>query len=447
MSVTFQDKSLTDSRNPRVPTITVVGLAGFKSFAEPTSAEVRPLTLLAGANSSGKSSLLQPLLLLKQTLDVTFDPGPLKLDGPNVTFTSVEQILSRVATDIHGFAVIVNVNDSRLQVVFDQESHHGLAVKQFDWSDDGAELSVNQQSSAREISSQLLTILEARGVTVRLKAGEPPVPQLSWQRFVPRLVGDAGIESLLFQSLFTPFLQAIRSVIHVAGLRGNPLRTYRRTGTGPLFPGTFETYVATVLHDWQQNSREMISCISAALQELGLTWKVIVTEFDQTQLEIGVGRLIKPARGGAHDVVNIADVGFGVSQVLPVVVALHAAQPGQLVFIEQPELHLHPRAQGRMATLLADAAKRGVRVVAETHSQELLLGVQTLVAEGKLDPALVKLHWFERGPDGCSSIINADLDESGAFGDWPVDFADVSLTAESRYLDAAESRVAERATP
>ena len=108
--------------------------------------------------------------------------------------------------------------------------------------------------------------------------------------------------------------------------------------------------------------------------------------------------------------------------------------------VEQPEIHLHPRAQTSMANVLADAAKRGVRVVAETHSSLLLLGIQTLIAEGKLSPDLVKLHWFSRDENGATSIRSADLDESGAFGDWPEDFDDVTLDAQSRYLDAAESR-------
>ena len=104
----------------------------------------------------------------------------------------------------------------------------------------------------------------------------------------------------------------------------------------------------------------------------------------------------RPKQGGANDLVSIADVGFGVSQTLPVVVALRAARPGQLVYIEQPEIHLHPRAQVAMARLLVNAAKRGVRVVAETHSSLILLAVQTLVAEGEIDPDLVGLNWFLR---------------------------------------------------
>jgi predicted ATPase len=178
---------------------------------------------------------------------------------------------------------------------------------------------------------------------------------------------------------------------------------------------------------------------------LGLTSRIEARRLDDTQVELRVGRLTRPRQGGAHDLVSVADVGFGVSQTLPVVVALRAARPGQLVYIEQPEIHLHPRAQVAMARLLVNAAKRGVRVVAETHSSLLLLGVQTLVAEGVIDPGLVGLNWFLRDDkDGTTRIQTADLDEAGRFGDWPEDFDDVALKAEGDYLSAAENRLARR---
>src|SRR2546425_12979745 len=77
--------------------ITRITVAGFKSISQKQSIEIRPLTILAGANSSGKSSMLQPLLLLKQTLEESYDPGALLLYGPNVKFTSVDQLLSRIS--------------------------------------------------------------------------------------------------------------------------------------------------------------------------------------------------------------------------------------------------------------------------------------------------------------------------------------------------------------
>jgi predicted ATPase len=164
---------------------------------------------------------------------------------------------------------------------------------------------------------------------------------------------------------------------------------------------------------------------------------------DDTRVELHVGRMPRPKRGGSGDVVSVADVGFGVSQTLPVLVALRAARPGQLVYIEQPEIHLHPRAQAAMARLLVNAANRGVRLVVETHSSLLLLGLQTLVAEGEIEPDLVGLNWFLRSEkDGTTRIRSAQLDEAGRFGDWPEDFDEVALKTESHYLSAAEARLA-----
>ena len=82
----------TRTNHPQIPpAITTLSVAGFKSISDEQTIEIRPLTLLAGANSSGKSSMMQPLLLLKQTLEAPYDPGPLLLNGPNAKFTSVSQ--------------------------------------------------------------------------------------------------------------------------------------------------------------------------------------------------------------------------------------------------------------------------------------------------------------------------------------------------------------------
>lgn len=120
-------------------------------------------------------------------------------------------------------------------------------------------------------------------------------------------------------------------------------------------------------------------------------------------------------------------------------VALLAAHKGSLVYLEEPEIHLHPRAQSNMARLLGQAADRGVIVVAETHSALLLQGIQTLVAQGRLRESLVKLHWFERGKAGFTRVRSANLDRQGRFGKWPLDFYDVILDSEAAYLDAVSA--------
>lgn len=87
-------KKKADNR-PKDRGIRRVAVTGFKSLLNRQEIEIRHLTVLAGANSSGKSSIMQPLLLLKQTLEAPYDSGALKLDGPNVRYTAAEQFLSK----------------------------------------------------------------------------------------------------------------------------------------------------------------------------------------------------------------------------------------------------------------------------------------------------------------------------------------------------------------
>jgi len=387
---------------------------------------------------------MQPLLLLKQTLEATYDPGSLKLDGPNVLFTSASQLLSHGSSDGSFSVMLATEGEERVRLVFRTSAEAGFDVVQTEYGDPA--FVVRHDMSAADLS----TVLEKQLRQLTHKGFGRPGDELRVQRdrcFLTVRLGRAGSQE--FRGSFAilyPFVleQQIRNVVHVPGYRGNPLRTYPGTPIGPEFPGTFQNYLASVIHDWQEKKDARFAQLAGALESLGLTWKVHVSRVDDTQLGIEVGRLPHSKRGGAYDLVSIADVGFGVSQVLPVVVALLAAEKGQLVFIEQPEIHMHPKAQRQLAHLLADAATRGARVVVETHSSLLLLGVQALVAKGELPPDMVKLHWFKRDPaSGETQISSADLDNAGAFGDWPEDFGTVSLEAQGEYLDAAERKLAE----
>ena len=237
------------------------------------------------------------------------------------------------------------------------------------------------------------------------------------------------------------FANSLQETIHVPGLRGNPEGAYRTSAVGDRFAGTFENYAASVIDQWQRTGDTRLAELGNALVQLGLTGSVEAKRVNDTQVELHVGRLLRRKRASAHDTVNIADVGFGVSQTLPVLVALLVARLGQLVYIEQPELHLHPKAQTALAPILAAAARRGVKVVVETHSTLLLRAIQTLVAKDELAPDLVKLHWFQRDEDGLTEITSADLDENGAFGQWPEDFDDVMLNTEAAYLGRGHTKI------
>lgn len=413
--------------------ITKIAVKGFKSIAEEREINIRPLTILAGANSSGKSSIMQPLLLLKQTLEAPYDPGPLLLDGPNVQFTKAAQFLSTLpnknGTD--SFQVRIEARDisaSYSVTTIYQKGRWGIQIakmtmKNKTWDRSSENWILYPDMPSKEIKSQAhQNLLEYADVVRRSRCFldvESREDELTWD--ITKIVEYYILDS-----------------IHIPILRGNPKRTYKLNSTGPLYPGTFENYVASLIHKWQRTRDKRLRTLSNALHALGLTGKVSAKKVSDVGVEIKVGCLSQVGTKN-KDMVNIADAGLGVSQVLPVLVAVIAAEPGHLVYIEQPELHLHPRAQVALAQVLADAAKRGVRVVAETHSSLLLLGIQTLVAEGNLPPELVKLHWFSRNKDGVTEVNSVDLDEAGTYGEWPMDFDDVSLNLQSRFLDAVDN--------
>ena len=425
--------------------ITKIAVKGFKSIAEECAIDIRPLTILAGANNSGKSSIMQPLLLLKQTLEAPYDPGPLLIDGPNVQFTEAVQFLSTLpdGKKVDRFQIQIEIFEigfglGSIQTVF-RKGRNGIEI---------VEMTVGNPPYLPE------------NITL-----SPNMPKVISSRYALKSLDDSSqprqsdIPTMITESVN----REIAKSIHLRGLRGNPERTYKLSGRGHWYPGTFENYVANLIHEWQertdkpletlgnpfdrhelgedfenyQNYSNPAVILAEVLDILGLTRHIRAKKIDDTRIELQVGRLFHH-RNNEIDMVNIADVGLGVSQVLPVLVALIVARPSQLVYLEQPELHLHPRAQVALAQVLADAAKRGVRVVAETHSSLLLLGVQTLVAEGDLPPELVKLHWFKRCEDGVTEVDSVDLDEAGAYGDWPMDFDDVDLKTQSRYLNAVD---------
>lgn len=174
---------------------------------------------------------------------------------------------------------------------------------------------------------------------------------------------------------------------------------------------------------------------------MGLTSSIRAERRSDTEVELLVSRRKSGPTEKPSNLVSIADVGFGVSQVLPVLVALLVAEKNQFIIIEQPELHLHPRAQTKLAEIIVSSINRGTRVVVETHSSLLLLGIQTAVAAGALEPSKVALNWFTTNEKGYTRISQGMVDQLGSIGQWPTDFMDVRLDAESSYLDAVEKHI------
>jgi predicted ATPase len=382
--------------------LTELWLQNFKSVGPKRQRLViRPLTVIAGANSSGKSTLMQPWLLLKQSWENAFEPrGLLLLEGPHVSFTEVEQFLSLVpGSDVNGF-----------QFGFGNQFEIG------DYATNGefgrAEVKYNY-----ELERGLWRETISRWVCLGAETSEPNVDDLDIS------------EELLFKV-------QLSGLLHVPGLRGRVSRQFPRTALGTRFRGPFEPYMASAIQGWQESSDERLSILRRWLEELELTSTIEARVVNDVAIELNVGRFPR-SKATKADTVSLADVGIGVSQVLPGLVALLAANTGHTVYIEQPELHLHPNPQVKLAGILAEASKFGARIIVETHSSLLVREIQTLVAEGKLDPADVSLNWCSRDPEtGATVVSQAELGKDGTYGEWPIDFDNIALESEGRFLDA-----------
>lgn len=444
--------------------IVTFSVAGYKSIHDHVDVPVAPLTIVAGANSSGKSSFMQPFLMMKQTLESPFDPGTLLIHGPNVQLSEWSQALSRGKSRtsfVKELSIALRQGSRGIENTYQWSQGTGLTLSRTTHIDNTGQFDLSPELDSKTTESRIPGELleEFRAVAERFNgftrrsrsrtnAKQGSVSRIAIRQrklFLEAIfelhdlrggevipIGTIGSQNI------RRFSHLISSIIHVPGLRGNPERSYTSASGGPAFPGTFEKYVASIISRWQSGNprdKAKLAAVAHDLDQMGLTWKIASSRVDDASVELRVGRTPRPQQGGALDLVNIADVGFGVSQTLPVLVAIHVAQPGQIVYIEQPELHLHPRAQTTMGYVLVDAARRGVRVLAETHSSLIIRSIQTAIAAGRIPSKDVRFNWFSRdNQTGFSQVETASIDTLGRFGDWPVDFDDVSEESDWKYV-------------
>ena len=421
--------------------LAAISIQGFKSISQRRTMPLAALNVVAGANSSGKSSFIQPLLLLKQTLEASYDPGPLLINGANVKFTELDQFFAKGLGLVTNHLIIgVKFFDGHeFEIHLGQNVKGNLELLKNVVRSEGEEFVLTPHSSASQLKAWVQK--DVSDQFDKYFEGYKLIPVRDKSFFDIGFIVE-GHETLRIDRVLAEVMKTEHlglNILHVPGLRGQPDRRYQNSAVGSVFPGTMDSYVASIIAEWQDKKDERLTKLGDYLKQLGLTWKVQSTKVDATSVELKVGRLPIAQKGGAKDLVSIADVGFGVSQVLPVLVALLVGRKGQLIYIEQPEIHLHPKAQRALAHVFADAIQRGSQVVVETHSALFLREIQTLVAKGLVDKSLVKLHWVTRNSKGDTDLQTCDLDDAGAYGNWPQDFDETESQAATDYYEAAEA--------
>ena len=219
-------------------------------------------------------------------------------------------------------------------------------------------------------------------------------------------------------------LERVLEVLFPMGpFRRPPERWYIFRGTTPQDVG----YRGNLLPDLLFRNSKLVEETNGWLKQLDIGYELTVKSIGTDSGDLFEVRLIDTRRKEKvnEDNVNVAlpDVGFGISQLLPFIVQSLVSEE-QIISIEQPEVHVHPKLQADLGELLAEAIKepRRNQFIIETHSEHLILRLQRLIYEKKIKPEDVSVIYVSRGPEGAKAE-RLRLDEEGDFIDeWPKGF-------------------------
>lgn len=370
-------------------------LTNFKAFAKQDFA-VAPLTLLTGLNSSGKSTVLQALALLRQSYDANLlfdvldpDPGFL-LNGDLVELGT--------GRDVRHEAYGESSPDISVALTAGGQKYTWTSV--YGPEDDFLVLRSPDDDARRALAPGSGVNLFSAGFQY-LKA-DRITPAVSYPRSRHAVVGRGFL-----------------------GPRGEHTVNFVRTFQDRPIPNP-------ALARPEQPSLGLLDQTQAWLQWLcpGVNIQAVGIEgTDSVRLSYGFG-----AGASASNRYRPTNVGFGLTYALPIVVACVSAEPGSLLLLENPEAHLHPQGQTWLARLAGQAAAGGVQIIMETHSDHVLNGLRLLVKEGTLESDHTAVHFFRR-TGTATEVVSPQVGPDGMLSEWPRGFFDEWENSLDQLLD------------
>ena len=370
--------------------ITKIKLKNFKVFKE-GEFDLAPLTLITGINGMGKSSIIQSLLLLKQSFEIEYlQQTQKKVDLSNdfINLETADDLCYGMAAD----------DDKNVGIVLTIDGHDTHSWK-IDASNQKGKVLDCLYSGNNNLSS--------------LSLFSPDFIFLDAERLGPRERNDrkgsrAKNTKLGIQGELTPaYLYNAIAANEQIGIKELMHKNLQKTSE--LTGDSTELYAN--LSEWMS-------------QIMSLPLKTKVEELGESSIKLSYN--IEGAKGKSYSALQ---VGFGLTFSLPIVVAALRAKRGDLLIIENPEAHLHPGAQSKIGKLLALLTKYGVQVIIETHSEHIINGVRLCLLEKEISPENVIINFF-------SSKIENDVYKpynnkikitgDGELTEWPKSFFDQS---------------------
>jgi predicted ATPase len=339
----------------------------FKAFKDPSPFPLSKINLLTGINGRGKSSFLQILLIIKQTLEL--DEAPTRritLNGSCVqlgTFEEIKNVSVSVSEHIH---FTINIDESNYELILKPDAHDNM--------------------------------------------------------------------SAALQDAFPIELEILRKVHYIAADRVGPQLFYKRSSLPKfLSVGTKGEFVGNVLFHLKEelvNELLYIGNSNNKSQELLIQageWINNILDSDNLKLnikDVGNGLIILSFQFGNNDKEYMpSNVGFGYSYILPIVVAGLISKPGEFLIVENPEAHLHPRAQSKLVQFLVLVARTGVQIFIESHSEHILNSIRVIISDN--DSSFVNndvsVLYFQ---DAQPRVTCIEIDPDGGIDIWPDNFFD-----------------------
>ncbi|MEW6519195.1 MAG: DUF3696 domain-containing protein [Thermodesulfobacteriota bacterium] len=435
--------------------LTSLQIQNFKAWKDTGKVRLAPLTVIFGANSAGKSSLGHLLLALKQTALSTDRRRALHLGD------------SKSLIDLGTFRDCLYGHDTenplsftlgwRLPAQLEVKDPLQMASR---YQGDEMELDVtiaSGKSEQPEVTSMHYTLRAGKKEVLSAdlaKKGSGKFELLSDQYHLVKSdgrqwplddpekfyrVSDVSLARFKNASFLTDFALATETMLgrffYVGPLRDYPKRTYQWSGDTPEDVGHKGEYAIAAILAAQSQRRQLNrgpkkrkqsfpEFIAGWLKDLGIIHSFSVSPLAEGRKEYEV--LVKTHAGASE--VKITDVGFGVSQVLPALVEAFYCPPNSVVWMEQPEIHLHPQVQAELADVFISAVKarengqdRNVQMIVESHSEHFLNRLQRRIAEGKLSTEDVAIYFCKRS----GAVVDLESLRVNLFGEienWPENF-------------------------